>query len=89
MDIQTKSGVAVLCPEGDLTIFEAAVFHQALVQLHEQDSPLEIDLSNVEKIDSSGIQLILAGLKKKEMKITAVQSSVRERFARVGCGALV
>jgi anti-anti-sigma regulatory factor len=79
----------VLCPEGDLTIFEAAVFHQALVQLHEQDSPLEIDLSNVERIDSSGIQLILAGLKKKEMKITAVQSSVRESFARIGCGTLV
>ena len=89
MDIQTKSGVAVLCPEGDLTIFEATEFHKALVQLHEQDSPLGIDLSNVERIDSSGIQLILAGLKKKEMTITAVQSSVRERFVKVGCGALV
>lgn len=89
MDIQTKSGVAVLCPEGDLTIFEAAEFHKALVQLHEHDSPLEIDLSNVERIDSSGIQLILAGLKKKEMKITEVHSAVREKFVRVGCGDLV
>ena len=54
MIIQEQSGVHVLHPEGDLTIFEAVEFREALLSLLTHEGPLELDVSEVERVDSSG-----------------------------------
>lgn len=89
MKIQEKEGKQSLIPEGDLTIFEAATFREALVNLHRYEGPLELDLSLVERMDSSGVQLILAGIQRGGVTLVGVKPNHREQFDRVGCGDLL
>ena len=72
MNIQTRAGINVLLPEGDLTIFEAAEFREGLIALHQQEDPIELDLSDVERMDSSGVQLIMAGVKSGRITIAGI-----------------
>ena len=51
---------SILKTLGDLTIFEASQFHDDLKILHQQEGPLELDLSEVDRMDSSCVQLIVA-----------------------------
>ena len=89
MNIQTRAGINVLLPEGDLTIFEATEFRENLVALHQQEDPIELDLSDVERMDSSGVQLIIAGIKSGRMTIAGLTESMRDKFKKIGCEQFV
>ena len=89
MDIHERSGVQVLNPEGDLTIFEAAEFREALLLLGKHDGPIELDMSDVENVDSSGIQLMMAASQNSQLIITGMPSVIREKISNVGCANLI
>ena len=89
MNIQTRAGINVLLPEGDLTIFEAAEFRERLVALHQQEDPIELDLSEVERMDSSGVQLIIAAVKSGRITIAGLTESIQDKFKKIGCEQLV
>ena len=89
MNIQTRAGINVLLPEGDLTIFEAAEFRERLIALHQQEDPIEIDLSDVERMDSSGVQLLIAGVKLGRMTIAGLTESIEDKFKKIGCEQFV
>ncbi|MCP3689865.1 MAG: STAS domain-containing protein [Gammaproteobacteria bacterium] len=55
-----KSGVCQLTADSDMTIYSASQNHQDITDHFAQYSSFEIDLSAVEEIDCSGIQLLLA-----------------------------
>ncbi|ACT51950.1 MULTISPECIES: lipid asymmetry maintenance protein MlaB [Methylovorus] len=46
--------------EGEMTIFEAAEYHAALLPPVTQCHTLELDLTNVTEIDTSGLQLLVS-----------------------------
>ena len=86
MTIQEQNGRIVLQPEGEITIFEAADFHQALLTLSEKPGELELSLSTVSRMDSSGVQLVVAACQEMILQITNVSSAVKEQFEVIGCG---
>ncbi len=88
---QKQDGSAVaadstLKPLGDLTIFEASQFHEDLNALHQQTGPVELDLSEVDRIDSSGVQLIVAATRSGRLTLKGYSSQIRDRFDQIGLG---
>ncbi len=77
MDVVTRGGSRVLSPKGDLTIFEAAEFREALLVLHEKEGPVELDLSQVQRMDSSGVQLVVVACRGGRVRITGMASAIR------------
>jgi len=75
---------AVLKPIGDLTIFEAAQFHEDLSILQEQEGPLELDLSEVDRMDSSCVQLIVAATRSGRLTLQGYSQPIRDRFEQIG-----
>jgi anti-sigma B factor antagonist len=61
MPIHTKNrkGVVTLHIEGDMTIYTAAAIKKELMEHLTEPCEREIDLSEVGKIDSAGIQLLI------------------------------
>jgi len=84
---QTKNPLAVdavLKPIGDLTIFEAAQFHEDLSILQEQEGPLELDLSQVDRMDSSCVQLIVAATRSGRLTLQGYSQQIRDRYEQIG-----
>jgi len=54
-----EKGHEVCRVSGDLTIYAATEARHELEQLLAQSLPVEVDLSEVDEIDTSGIQLLL------------------------------
>ena len=75
---------SILKPIGDLTIFEASQFHEDLQSLHQQEGPLELDLSEIDRMDSSGVQLIVAATRSGRLTLTGYSSQIRDRFEQIG-----
>ncbi len=78
-----KSGICKLKAESDMTIYSASQNHQDLVDHFAEYSSFEIDLSAVEEIDCSGIQLLLAlkysaEKKSKTLEISSVSDATAE-----------
>lgn len=69
---------------GDLTIFEAAEFHADLLVLQTQEGPLELDLTEVDRMDSSCVQLIVAATRTGRLTLTGFSSHIRDRFEQIG-----
>lgn len=74
----------VLKPKGDLTIFEAGKFHEELVQLNKREGPLELNLSEVGRLDSSCIQLIVAATRGGRLRVTGYSQVIRDKFEHIG-----
>ncbi|MCP4980998.1 MAG: STAS domain-containing protein [Gammaproteobacteria bacterium] len=55
-----KNGKCKLAVDADMSIYSASQNHQELSDCFDQYDQFEIDLSAVEEIDCSGIQLLLA-----------------------------
>ncbi|WP_447968354.1 STAS domain-containing protein [Nitrospira sp. M1] len=89
MEVKEQAEGHVLRPEGDLTIFEAAEFREALLALIKHDGSCELDVSDVERVDSSGIQLLVAASQHGSLGITGMTSAIREKIIGVGCEQLV
>lgn len=75
---------AILKPIGDLTIFEASQFHEDLQSLHKQEGPLELDLSEIDRMDSSCVQLVVAVTRSGRMTVKADSQQIRDRFEQIG-----
>ena len=71
-------------PTGDLTIFEVDRFHQAFVTLPDSDGPIEVDLSHLERVDGSGMQLILAASRWHRVHLTQMPSEVSIALVTAG-----
>jgi len=89
MEVTEQLDRHVLHPEGDLTIFEAAEFREALLALSKHEGLLELDVSGVDRVDSSGIQLLIAAAQDSRLAITGMTDSVGEKIASIGCAHLV
>lgn len=74
----------VLTPVGDLTIFEAAKFHEELILLNQGEGPLELDLSKVEHLDSSCVQLIVAATRSGRLHLSGYSQELRKKFEHIG-----
>lgn len=57
--METTSGTCQWRPEGEMTIYTAAEYKTRLVAALEQCQELEIDLSQVNEIDTAGLQLLI------------------------------
>jgi len=86
MTIQEQNGHAVLQPVGELTIFEAVELHEAFIALSAQPGQLELSLANIERMDSSSVQLVVAACQEMALNITDVPPVVQEQFNAIGCG---
>ncbi len=72
-------------PTGDLTIFEAVAFKDALVTLLSQEGPVVLDLAQVNRVDTSALQLILAAQRSGRLHVTGAPDTVKRNMARIGC----
>jgi anti-anti-sigma regulatory factor len=75
----------VLLESGEITIFEATAFRDALVTLLTNEGPVTLDLSGVERIDTSGVQILLAAFRIGRLTVTGLRPEVRQSITRVGC----
>ena len=75
---------SMLKPIGDLTIFEAGQFHEDLCSLHQQEGPLELDLTEIDRMDSSCVQLIVAATRSGRLTLKGHSSQIRDRFEQIG-----
>ena len=75
---------SILKPIGDLTIFEAGQFHEDLQSLHQQKGALELDLSEVDRMDSSCVQLIVAATRSGRLTIHGYSTQIQDRFEQIG-----
>lgn len=75
---------STLKPFGDLTIFEAAQFHEDLTTLQKQEGSLELDLSEVDRMDSSCVQLIVAATRSGRLRLKGYSQDICDRFEQIG-----
>lgn len=73
---------------GELTIFEVGEFHEALLSIGEDDGHLLIDLSDVDRVDSAGIQVLLVAAKSRDCRMCGVSQAVQEHLHRIGVTTL-
>lgn len=85
MTIREQNGRAVLQPAGELTIFEAAEFREALLALSGKEGAPELSLTNIDRMDSSCVQLVVAGCQEMALHITDVSPGVQAQFEVIGC----
>lgn len=83
-DGNTVAADSTLKPIGDLTIFEAGQFHEDLNALHKQEGPLELDLSEIDRMDSSCVQLIVAATRSGRLTLKGYSSQIRDCFEHIG-----
>ena len=73
-----------LKPTGDLTIFEVGALCEELKQATGTHPQVELDLSEVDKLDASAIQLLLAVRQSEQFVLTGITESMRARMADMG-----
>ena len=73
-----------LKPAGDLTIFEVGALCEELKQAAAAHPQVELDLSEVDKLDASAIQLLLAVRQSEQFVLTGITDSMRARNAYMG-----
>ena len=79
-----KTGHCLLSASDDMTIYSASQNHSDLVEHFANYDNFEIDLSTVEEIDSSGIQLLLALKQSAERESKSVSlSAISETASEV------
>jgi anti-anti-sigma regulatory factor len=73
-----------LAPTGDLTIFEAGEFKDALVKLLTNEGLVSLDLDGVKQVDTSAIQLLLAARKQQRMLVSGISGDLQEKLTQLG-----
>jgi anti-anti-sigma regulatory factor len=74
-----------LCkPSGDLTIFEAAEFKEALVTVLANDGLVCLDLSQVGRVDTASMQLLWAARKLGRLLVTGISDELQTKLNRLG-----
>src|SRR5688572_2187685 len=77
--------------EGDMTIYRAVELKQTLLEALEQCVALDVDLSKVSEIDTTGVQLLLlaqhtAEERKQTLRLLNHSAAVREVFDLLNLG---
>jgi anti-anti-sigma factor len=77
--------------EGDMTIYRAVELKQTLLEALEQSVALDVDLSGVSEIDTTGVQLLLlaqqlAEERKQTLRLVHHSAAVREVFDLLNLG---
>ena len=74
-----------LCkPSGDLTIFEAAEFKEALITVLANEGLVCLDLSQVTRVDTAAIQLMWAARKLGRLLVTGIPQELQTKLTRLG-----
>lgn len=73
-----------LAPTGDLTIFEAGEFKDALVKLFTNEGLVSLDLGGVKRVDTAAIQLLLSARKQQRMLVAGVSEEMQGKLAQLG-----
>jgi anti-anti-sigma regulatory factor len=73
-----------MAPAGELTIFEAAEFKEALLQLFKNDGLVSLDLGNVTRVDTAVIQLLWAARKRGRMFVSGMSQDLQTKLTRLG-----
>jgi anti-anti-sigma regulatory factor len=71
-------------PTGELTIFEAAEFKESLITLVASDGLVCLDLSQVTRVDTAGIQLMWAARKLGRLLVTGISEELQAKLTRLG-----
>lgn len=74
----------ILKPAGDLTIFEVGALHEEIKQAVTAHPQVELDLSEVDKLDASAIQLLIAIRRSERMVLTGMTDAIKARMAELG-----
>lgn len=93
MEIRSERHEACLClyPEGEMTIYHAADLKPALLDALMQSDEIELDLSSVSELDTSGVQLLMLMKREavgagKALKLSGHSPAVLEVFELLGLG---
>ncbi|HRI37549.1 MAG TPA: STAS domain-containing protein [Nitrospira sp.] len=73
-----------LAPTGDLTIFEAGEFKEALRKLMTNEGLVSLDLSNIDRVDTAAIQLMLAARKQARMLVMGIPQELQDKLKQLG-----
>lgn len=73
-----------LAPTGDLTIFEAGEFKDALVKLFTNEGLVSLDLGGVKRVDTAAIQLLLSARKQQRMLVAGVSEEMQGKLVQLG-----
>ena len=74
-----------LCkPSGELTIFEAAEFKEALITLLANEGLVCLDLSQVTRVDTAAIQLMWAARKLGRLLVTGIPRELQTKLTQLG-----
>ena len=74
-----------LCkPSGELTIFEAAEFKEALITVLANEGLVCLDLSQVTRVDTAAIQLMWAARKLGRLLVTGIPQELQTKLTRLG-----
>ncbi len=74
-----------LCkPSGELTIFEAAEFKEALIAVLANEGLVCLDLSQVTRVDTAAIQLLWAARKLGRLLVTGISDELQTKLNRLG-----
>jgi anti-anti-sigma regulatory factor len=74
-----------LCkPSGDLTIFEAVEFKEALITVFANEGLVCLDLSQVARVDTAAIQLMWAARKLGRLLVTGIPQELQTKLTRLG-----
>ena len=81
--MDTQNDKSILSIDGELTIYTVQEYKKSLAEKFVVDKVLEMDLTGVDEIDTSGLQLLAAMSKElfdngSEMKITQASDVVTE-----------
>jgi anti-anti-sigma regulatory factor len=81
----TSNGTSMRSEAGEITIFEATAFRDALITLLANEGSVVLDLSSVERIDTSGVQILLAAFRIGRLTVAGLRPEVRRSMERIGC----
>ncbi len=73
-----------LKPAGDVTIFEVGALYEEIKQPVTAHPQVELDLSEVDKLDASAIQLLIAVRRSDRIVLTGLTDPMRSRMAELG-----
>ena len=71
-------------PSGDLTIFEAAEFKEALITVFANEGLVCLDLSQVTRVDTAAIQLMWAARKLGRLLVTGIPHELQTKLSQLG-----
>lgn len=69
---------------GDLSIFEAGEFKEALLKLMANEGLVSLDLSGVDRVDTAAIQLLLSARKQARLLVMGIPQDLQDKLKQLG-----